>query len=278
MPEGPESRTVADKLRPYLLSRVITKCSIGPRAKVFGFEKLHCPVTITVVRSYGKKVIIELSSQQLIIVSLGMTGRLQFNPGNHSHICFDISDCEYKGVMKIMRMALNLYFDDYRYMGKIELISSADSAAYFSKLGPDLLQHALDEKTWIPPETWLKIFYHKPSKRALYDLLLDQSLVAGIGWYIMSDILYYSCIHPERKSNTLTENDWENIRIAAHKVIYLSYSYGGFTIKDFISPDGSPGVYPTAVYGRTHDPLGNEIIHKKLRNGRTMHVVPSIQR
>lgn len=277
MPESPESRTVADKLRSYLVTRVITNCYIGERAKVKDLDKLQCPVTITGVRSYGKKVIIELSSSQLIIISLGMTGRVQFTPGNHSHIRFDVSDCEKKGMLRAMRPALNMYFDDYRYMGKIELISCEESATYFSKLGPDLLQHALDKSTWISSEEWLNIFYEKKSKRSLYDVLLDQSLVAGIGWYLMTEILYYSGVHPERRANTVTQDEWEKIRINSHKVVFLSYSYGGFTIKDYISPDGKPGLYPAAVYGKQQDPLGNPILHNKLKNGRTTHYVPTIQ-
>lgn len=277
MPESPEARTVADKLRPYLVTRVITSYHTGARAKTLGFHNLKCPATITSVRSYGKKVLIDLSTGHLIIVSLGMTGRLQMNEGNHSHVRFDVSDVEIKGPFRIIKNTFSLYFNDYRYMGNVNIIPNAEIPIYFKDIGPDLLQHALDEKTWISLEKWLLIFHEKKSKRAMYDILLDQSLIAGIGWYLMTEILYYAGIHPERKSNTLTINDWDCVRINAHKIVLLSYSYGGFTIKDFISPDGAPGLYPAAIYGKTHDPLGNPIVDKKLKNGRTAHFVPAIQ-
>lgn len=277
MPECVEARTVADKLRPYLVSRVITNYYTGQRAKTLGFHNLQCPATITAVRSYGKKVLIDLDTKHCIVISLGMTGRLQMNQGNHSHVRFDICDFYYLNTMRVMKNMFSLYFEDQRYMGKIDVILDTDIQTYFKDVGPDLLQNALDEKTWITLHDWLKIFYERKSKRKMYDILLDQTLIAGIGWYLMTDILYYSMIHPERRSNTLTVDEWDRVRINSHKVVVLSYSYGGFTIKDFISPDGSPGLYPAAIYGKTHDSLGNIVHHKKLNNGRTAHFVPSIQ-
>jgi formamidopyrimidine-DNA glycosylase len=57
MPEGPEARTVADKLRPYLVNRIITGYYNGERAKTIAFFNLKCPALIIGIRSYGKKVI-----------------------------------------------------------------------------------------------------------------------------------------------------------------------------------------------------------------------------
>lgn len=276
MPESPEARTVADKLRPYLVSRIITNVYTGERAKTLGFHNLKCPATIIGVRSYGKKVLIDLDSGHMMITSLGMGGRFQTNRGDHSHIRFDISQIEIKGLFRIIKPSFSLFFDDSRYMGGIDIISNTEIPIYFKDLGPDLLQLALNETTWISLDNWMRIFMNG-SKRMICDVLTDQSLVAGIGWYLMTDILYYSGIHPERRANTLTADDWDRTRINSHKVISLSYSYGGFTIRDFISPDGSPGLYPAAIYGKIKDPLGNPIIDKKLKNGRTIHFVQSVQ-
>ena len=277
MPEGPEVRTVADKLRPCLVNRVITGAYKGDRAKTVGFDNLKCPATIIGVRSYGKKVIIDLNTGHMIIVSLGMSGRLQYTAGNHSHIRFDISDCQINGSFKVMKSASSLYFDDSRYMGGVDIIPNAGIPLYFKDIGLDLLQLAIDEKTWIPLGTWLGIFGQKKlMKRAICDVLIDQSLVAGIGFYLQTEILYYSGIRPERTAESLTQEDWDRIRINAHKVINLSYAYGGFTIESFISPDDSYGMYPARIYGKTHDSLGNPVIDKKW-GGRTLHFVLAIQ-
>ena len=277
-PEGPEVRTVADKLRPYLVSRVISKFYKGERAKSVGLENLRTPATITSVRSHGKKIIFDLSTNQSIIISLGMVGRLQYTAGDHSHVSFEISDSIKKGLFNLLTPAFILYYDDYRYMGAVDCIPTEGFPLYFRDIGPDLLQLALDEKTWISLPLWLSIFQiKKTAKWEISKTLLEQNFVSGIGWYLVTEILYYSGIHPERIGESITTEEWDRIRINSHKIINLSYAYGGFTIKDFISPDGKYGTYPAAVYGKTHDPMGNIVINKKVKNGRTAHYVPAIQ-
>lgn len=276
-PEGPEARTVADKLRQTLVNRSIINGIKGERGKSIGFDNLKCPATIIGVRSYGKKVLIDLDSDHVIVISLGMGGRLQYMAGDHSHIHFEIGEYQLEGPFRVLRKVFTLYFDDHRYMGSVDIIPTTGIPLYFNAIGPDLLEAALDPITWISLEKWLNIFCQKKLKnRVICNVLMEQSLVAGIGNYLSAEVLYYAGIHPERIVSTMTIEEWDRIRIAAHKVILSSYSYSGFTIESFISPDGSWGQYPAAVYGKTHDPLGNPVVKKKIK-GRTSHWVPAIQ-
>lgn len=277
MPEGPEARTVADKLRPYLVNRVITSSYTGERAKTVGFFNLKCPAAIIGVRSHGKKILIDLDSGHMIIISLGMAGRIQYTAGNHSHVRFDLSDCQINGPFKVMKPSFSIYFDDSRYMGGVDIIPNEGIPLYFKDIGPDLLQLALDEKTWIPLDTWTSILAQKKLKnRMICDILLDQSLIAGIGNYFRAEILYYAMIHPLRKVSTITIDEWDRLRVSAHKVIHLAYHYRGFTIESFISPDGELGTYPAAVYGKDFDPYGNPVTKTDVKD-RKIHWVPAIQ-
>lgn len=282
MPEGPEARVVSDKLRPILTGKIIMSAYKGERGKSIGFENITFPSNILGVRTYGKKILIDIVTgnnlSYIIVVSLGMTGRLQYNPGNHTHIYFNISDYEIVGSLRILRDTFTLYYDDYRYMGSVDIIPTANISIYLGNIGPDLLAAALNENTWIPSNTWLAIFTQKKiQKWAICKALLEQSLIAGIGNYIKSEVLYYVGILPERKISEITIQEWETLRVVAHKIILLSYSYGGFTIKDFISPDGQWGQYPAAVYGKKQDSYGNPVISGKTSDGRTSHWVPAIQ-
>lgn len=279
MPEGPEARTVSDKLKQVLVSKLITSFYKGERAKTLGFNNLICPVKVVDVRSYGKKILIELDSGHMIIISLGMEGRIRYVPGNHSHIRFDISESSTQGIITLLTPVFSLYFDDSRYMGGIDIIPISGFDLYFKNMGPDLLQAAIDEKTWIPQNIWLKIFTNKKLQNwTICKALMDQSLVSGIGNYLKCEILYYSGIHPDRLLKDISLIEWETLRINSHKVIKLAYYYRGFTIKSFISPDGEWGTYPAAVYGKTHDPLGNPVITITTKDGRTSHIVPSLQK
>lgn len=280
-PEGPEARTVADKLRSTLLNKIIFNKYKGDRANSKGFELLKIPSDIIGVRSYGKKVLIYIKYNNdiyIIVVSLGMTGRLQYSQGNHSHINLAIGEYQILGSLRIIRPSFVLYFDDQRYMGHFDIIPVSGIGIYLKGIGPDLLQAALDEKTYISSEHWKQIFNLKKVKKwKICKALLDQDLIAGIGNYIKSEVLYYSKIHPERTVETLTDEELEVLRIVCHKIIMLSYSYGGFTIESFISPDGSWGKYPAAVYGKQFDSCGNPVIKGKTSDGRTSHWVPSLQ-
>lgn len=278
-PEGPEAATVADKLRNKLQHRIIMNAIKDERGKSIGFENLRVPTTIIDVKSYGKKIIIYLSIEHAIIISLGMSGRLQYQKGNHSHIYFEIGEVHKIGIFNVMNPSFSLFFDDSRYMGGVDVIPYLGLNMYFMNLGPDLLQRALNRDTWISLDEWIKIFNPtKYSRRAICDVLLKQEFVAGIGNYLKSEILYYAGVLPDRSLSTITMEEWDKIRIKSHEVIVISYSYGGFTIESFISPDGEWGRYPAAVYGKKFDPMGNPVISDKTRDGRTSHWVPAIQK
>lgn len=261
-PEGPEVRTMADKLRPVLVGRQIVEVYKGPRAKFIGDHNIICPTPILWTRSHGKKMIVDIRGH-MIIFSLGMTGRIQYKEGDHSHVIFTLDN------------GLKIYFDDYRYMGSVDVIPNNAIDYYFKDIGPDLLQLSLDTDTWIPLEMWLNIF-KKRNNRIIYKVLKDQSLVAGIGNYLVCEILYYAQISPLRKSSSLNDDEWDRIRICAHAIIRLSYAYNGLTIESFISPDGTRGMYPKVVYGEKTDPHGNPV--ERIKFDQTAHWVPAIQR
>jgi formamidopyrimidine-DNA glycosylase len=214
-------------------------------------------------------MIITLEGGLHIVISVLMVGRLQWTEGKHSHVEFILQSTD--GSTK------SLYYDDYRYMGNILFLTSQELEIYLGKLGPDLLAHALNEETWISPEEWTKIFkLKKYQNRMIADVLVEPAAITGIGNYLRAEILYYARISPIRQVKSLTIEEWELLRQWSHKIILESYSCGGFTLKDFISPDGSKGMYPAVVYGRTQDPQGNKVEKMKLK-GRTIHYVPEMQ-
>ena len=197
-----------------------------------------------------------------------MNGKFLYEEGKHSHIRFDIED----------ETPFSVYFDDTRYFGKIDIIKSINEQKYFSNIGPCLLKRALNEETWFTTDEWKKIFKPKLLRRKMCDIMIDQAIIAGIGQYLMVEILYYSGIHPLRIGNTITNEELESIRINSHKVVKLSYDHNGFTLRDFLSPSKKPGMYPAAVYGKTADPLGNKVTKEKLKNGRSIHFVAELQK
>lgn len=269
MPEVCEVRVVADELREKLTGSSILSYHINEifKGRTTGFnDNLIFPLLIKTVRSYGKKVIFELDDY-VMIASLGMTGRFQYVEEKHSHVYFELNEEQ------------KLYFEDSRRFGRIDIMTADKEKEYLSDLGPDLLQHALT--TWITETEWSALYKPKLLKRKICDILLDQSILAGIGNYLVSEILYYAGVHPLRIGNTITAEELELIRIHAHKVVLCSYEHGGFTIESFISPSKRSGKYPAMVYGKYKDPNGYKVIHQKTSNAkgaRTVHFVDELQK
>lgn len=261
-PEGPEVRVVADRLRPKILNATLQ--SITPiHSNKFSALDMFTPGTITSIYSYGKKLILEIAYSYAIMFSLGMTGSFQYFTESHPH---DIG--------LFHTSTVSFVFRDSRRFGNIKLLSKSDLCCWINQeLGPDILQSAVDNNS-LPLETWIERF-QAHSKLAVCKALLDQSIVAGIGNYLKSEILYFAAIHPETKVGQLTLEQLTDLYRCAHHIILVSYMYGGLTIESYINPDGEPGVYPRSVYGKDYDPLGRPVTAIQTSDGRRSFLVYS---
>lgn len=269
MPEGPEVRTVADKIRPVILNTILIDFACTEKLKLISGENFLPHSKILAVRSYGKKLIFDTDKSFSIIFSLGMSGRLQYEHTAHTKAALTFKNED---------NVFNIYFNDVRGVGSnINMLHHNQYNTYMSTLGPDILQASMTE--YITREEWLLTFTSKTYKNnQICVALMEQSAVAGIGNYLVNEILYYSGIHPLRRCVNLSHEELDTIRINAHKIIYTSYSYGGFTLKDFISPDGHEGNYPAGVYDRRTDDNGNQVLTVSSSKKRTCHYVPVSQK
>ena len=271
MPEGPEIKVSEDELRPRIVGNTITNISWTERAKQKNLDQVKTPIKIIGTGTHGKKMFFYLESQQVIIFSYGMTGRLVWNQGNHSYINFTLNFKVHQDKL-ILNKKQVLYFDDSRHFGSVECLSWDSFPHYLSRLGPDLLANV------IPSDDWRQIFRQKKlQNKQICQVLLDQAIISGVGNYIKAEVLYYSKIKPDRIIQSLADQELETLRQVTHWVIRQSYKYGGLTLRDFISPSGNPGVFPVAIYGKSHDPNGYTVVKQKFKDTRTTHWVPEIQ-
>lgn len=288
-PEGPEVRTTADKLS-VLAGYYLTNYQTDNQIK--GDDSLlknQSTLLLRRVGCYGKKILLFLTNQQgqqlTLVVSLGMTGRFYFYQteilaNTHALLTFQsvVKDQENQDPTQPVTTAKTVVvgYQDPRKLGSFQVIYTDQLNDFLSDLGPDLLESALT--TEISEARWLEIF-SKPmrSSCAIANVLVDQKYLAGIGWYLAMEMLYFAGISPHRPAKDLTLQDWLNLRKIAHQVIKISYSYGGLTIRDYISPDGQSGNYPASVYGRKVDPNGYRVINGKC-GGRSTHYVAELQK
>lgn len=217
---------------------------------------LLLPNVVENVRSHGKKIIIEFPTQ-LLIIGLGMSGKFGYEKQKHTHITFEFD--------------FTLYYHNVRTIGSSMEVISRDK--YQCKLGPCLLGAALT--TWISKKEWRSMFY-KSGTRAIVDILMDQYIAAGIGNYLRVDILYLAGIHPFRIGNDITKREIEQIRIAAHEIVLLSYSKGGLTLLDYTDTNNNKGYYEPLVYGKKKDHNNFDIKYCHY-GGRGIYYVKEVQ-
>jgi formamidopyrimidine-DNA glycosylase len=232
---------------------------VDEKAKFKNLNLVTFPTHIVSITSYGKKILIQLDNDITLISSLGMTGNYSYYSNKHTHVQFV---CE----------EITFYYNDIRRFGNIEAVNTADVNQWLSKLGPCLGTSLITNNDWIDIFTQPKL-----QNKQVCQVLMDQSLIAGIGNYLCADILYYSHIHPLRLVGSITIEQWYLIKINTFMVIELSFMCGGNTIKNFISPNSNIGTYQSAVYARDYDIYGYAVLKDKSKDNRTVYWVEKLQ-
>lgn len=146
-------------------------------------------------------------------------------------------------------------------------------------------QYLIDKVYSVPPlnelglEPWdnnLNVFYlkekYKNKKLPIKTVLLDQSIITGIGNIYADEILFLSGINPLKKCNELNDLSLNNIIKYTREVLEKAIELGGTTIKSYESSEGVHGRFQNnlLVHNREGDKCINcgTIIDKIKVNGR----------
>ncbi len=172
--------------------------------------------TIVDVCRVGKRVILQLSSEDRIVIEPRMTGLvLLAEPPTREHLRLRLS---------LDGATPELLFWDRRGLGCVWLMSPAEFVQRLGeeKLGPDALKiTAAELRTRLGA-----------SRRPIKVALLDQKAVAGIGNLYASEILHLARISPELACNLLRPKHWERLRQATLEVLEAAVLHEGSTLSD----------------------------------------------
>jgi formamidopyrimidine-DNA glycosylase len=269
MPELPEVETVVRDLRPLIVGQTISSVLVGE-------AKLRTPwqpawsdnirkQTIRSLNRRGKWIIAELSSSAMLL-HLGMTGQLTMHP--HAEELADHVHLRFRFVKDELR------FRDVRRFGGAEWFDTLPKLHDLlnTKLGPE------------PFDTEPKSFAAsvRSSNRTLKAILLDQSVVAGVGNIYADEALFRSRLHPETRGTQVSVKQAEALRQAVVAVITHAIEARGSTIRDYIGGSGLRGGFQSefCVYGRTGEPcVGcDSPIERIVVAGRSSHFCAKCQR
>lgn len=266
MPELPEVETVRADLASHVIGQTILSMDIDlPRLLKNGapsdFAASMVGKTITAVTRKGKYLTLHLSGAADVLVHLRMTGSLVYEAGLHRPI---------RGEHIVWQLSSGwLLYGDIRTFGCLWLIPQTGTTGIkgFDTLGPDGISPAfttayLGEKI-------------RSSTRPIKTLLLDQTVVAGLGNIYVDEALFVARIRPSRRCNRISKREAAALHDAIVAVLQNGLAHGGTTIRDFINGSGREGEnqHFLRVYGKEGTPCprcGTVITYTKL-GGRGTH-------
>ena len=202
MPEKPEVVTVANNLKKLILGKTITGCNIYWDNIISypvsdEFKKKIIGQKIESINTRGKWIVIDLSKDSLL-VHLRMEGKFMFRTkndkiGSHEHVEFILDDIT------------SFRFHDVRKFGKMCLLPK--DGLYDRKPLNELGYEYYDDKL---TKEYLYESIHK-KRLPIKTVLLDQSIIAGIGNIYDDEILFMSNINPLRRACDVTIDECESI-------------------------------------------------------------------
>jgi len=239
MPEKPEVITVARQLKTKVLNKRIKSVdvywnNIIAFPNVEEFKKGLYGKEIKDIKTRGKFLVFDLGEYSLL-VHLRMEGKLFFRKikeeiGKHEHVVFTFEDDE------------QMRFHDVRKFGKMHLLKSSE----IDKVKPLVdLGYEYDDKRLTKEYLYQKI--HKKNI-PIKTVLLDQSIITGIGNIYDDEILFLSGISPYRESCKVTLKECNYIIDNTKTILDKAISLGGCTIRSFTSSEGVHGLFQNELY------------------------------
>jgi formamidopyrimidine-DNA glycosylase len=273
LPELPEVETVVRGLRGSLVGRRIVGVRFGKT------DFIEDPVAlgeqlpgsrIARVERYGKFVTMALEPLSdtrapfHLFIHLGMTGQLMprkpYEPVlAHTHAFVELDD------------GFELRYTDIRRFGQMRLVPQERIASFQQNLGSDPLD--ISEQDFIN-----KIRAHRARIKAL---LLDQSVLRGMGNIYSDESLWRARIHPARIGTHLQAPQLSALHRAIRKILSSAIKLRGSSISDYLDSDGRPGEYQSRhrVYGRKGKPCPRcrAAIRRTIVAGRSSYFCPRCQ-
>lgn len=237
MPEKPEVITVARKLEQKLINKEIKSVdvlydNIVMYPDISLFKKNIVGEVIKSITTRGKWIVLELTNNYLLF-HLRMEGKFFFRNAEdeinkHEHVIFNFDDFQ-------------LRFADVRKFAKVMLIPRDE--LYSMKPYTELGYEPWDKDLNI---SYLKDKY-KNKNIPIKTVLLDQSIITGIGNIYADEILFLSNLNPLLKAKDLNDNDLSNIILNTVKVLDKAIEEGGTTIRSYTSEEGVTGLFQNSL-------------------------------
>ena len=286
MPELPEVETVRRGLAPTLVgARFVGVEQRRPDLRFAFPQDFVARLTGARVQSLdrrGKYLLAPLDTGETLIVHLGMTGRFKIEthvsaeaPGVFVHAASD-TPAHAHVVFETDRGARVTFFDARRF-GFMDIARSDAIGAYppFVVMGPEPLGPDFDVGCLTR-----RLAGRRQSIKAM---LLDQSIVAGLGNIYVNEALHRARVDPRVEAGGLGPAKLKRLAAAIRAVLTEAIEAGGSTLRDYAGADGAPGYFQHVfrVYGRAGEPCSargcKAVVQRIVQNGRSTFLCAGCQ-
>ncbi|MGH9626851.1 MAG: bifunctional DNA-formamidopyrimidine glycosylase/DNA-(apurinic or apyrimidinic site) lyase [Bryobacteraceae bacterium] len=262
MPELPEVETIVRGIAPRLAGRRILSAEfLSPlvlRHCADPDPELLRSRIIRTIERRGKFIVMELDRGSLVI-HLGMTGRLLFDTPRtpYTRAVFTLEDG-------------SLVYEDIRQFGSIEWSSAVPSRV--GRLGPEPFE--------ISPEDFSSAMRRR--KAPVKAVLLNQSVIRGMGNIYTDEALFRAQINPRARANRLSRTRAFRLHASVIEVLLDAIEHRGSSVSDYVDAAGLEGGFQLRhqVYGREGEPCPRckTAIRRIVVAQRGTHYCPKCQR
>lgn len=289
MPELPEVETVKIGLQQFLPGKVIAaETHNWPKGFPNADEDVRqfmLGAKVLRVKRRAKALLIELDTKYSIVVHLKMTGQLvyvgqngRFGAGHpNDSLVAELPDKSTR-VTFTFTDGSKLFFNDFRKFGWIRLLPTAEvpNVDFFKKLGPEPLAADFSAADFAAR-------LQRRKNSSIKAVLLDQTVVAGVGNIYADEALWGAKIHPETLTKNVPPARVKALYAALRDVLELSIAKGGSSDKNYVNAEGKRGSYLTFanVFRREGKPCPRHpdtLIIKTRVAGRGTHTCPKCQK
>ena len=239
MPELPEVQTTVNGLNKTVKGKKIVDVQTNYNSphyvgkdniknpKFFAFFKKKVRGTkILKVERRAKNILIHLSNRQTILIHMKMTG----------HFVYDRPDYPFTRLDFELDNGKHLILSDLRKFAKVTLVKTdgLEKSFHLKHLGPEPL-----DKNFQFPNFNFQI--QKKPKGRIKQVLMDQSLISGIGNIYSDEILWRAGVHPLSHPNKIPKKNLKIMFQATKETLKKGLDLGGDSMSDYRNIKGGKG-------------------------------------
>lgn len=287
MPELPEVETVKLGLRRLLPSLVVAKVEHDwlksfPNDQSLVDEFL-LGATVMDVRRRAKVLMIDLSTEYSLVTHLKMTGQLvfrgreSFGAGHPTDSLIGKLPDKSTRVSITFKNGEKLFFNDQRKFGWMRLMPTIEipNIDFMRKVGPEPLELEFSANDFVKA-----LLKRKNSN--IKAVLIDQTIIAGVGNIYADESLFAAKIHPSSPVGAIPIRRLKILYKELRAVLFLSIQKGGSTDRNYVDAEGRRGSYIdfSLVFRKENQPCqycGHEIIKIRVA-GRGTHICTHCQK